>query len=397
MLRRLKALFGPRPVSEKYADAADFLRVFSTLFIAWFHIWQQSWLNPAFTFGGTTLNLRNQVATGYLLVDLMLLISGFLLYLPYAGRRECGVREFYTRRALRILPCYWFCLAVMLFAFALPQGQYHSPEAMWRDVLSHLTFTHNFAYDTYVATKLNVVLWTLAVEVQFYLIFPLLGRAFRKQPAACYCGMLAIVYLYRYFHVDTMADTTIWVNRLPNMLEIYANGMLAAHVYVRLANRKKQPLWDAWLSTAVSVAALALIWRLMNDQGWVSGYEEIRRGQMDRRFLISLAGGVFLVSGSRAIGLFRLLMSNRLVRFLSGVSFNFYIWHQTLAVKLKEWHIPAYVNEMPNMAGEQPWQLQYTLLCFFGALALSVLLTYLLEKPAAKLGRRLLGGSAGEK
>ena len=78
------------------------------------------------------------------------------------------------------------------------------------------------------------------------------------------------------------------------------------------------------------------------------------------------------------------------MRFLSGVSFNFYIWHQWLAVKLKQWRIPPYLAaENPNQAGEMPWQLHYTLLCFFAALALAVLLTYLVEKPCAKWGRGL--------
>ena len=84
----------------------------------------------------------------------------------------------------------------------------------------------------------------------------------------------------------------------------------------------------------------------------------------------------------------RRLCSNQVVRFLSGLSFNFYIWHQWLAVRLKAWRIPPYLAESnPNQAGEMPWQLQYTLLCFAAALALSALITYLVEKPSAKRGR----------
>lgn len=382
-------LLKPGKSNTRYADAADFLRVISVFIIAWYHIWQQSWLNPSFTLGTLTVNLRDQVATGYLLVDLMLLISGFLLYLPYAGGRECRVREFYIRRGLRILPSYWFSLAVMLFAFALPQGQFPDSQSMWKDVLSHLTFTHTFFYETYITTRLNVVLWTLAVEVQFYLIFPLLARAFRRRPALVYCVMLTVTQAFRYYFVRGQADTNLWVNQLPNMLEIYANGMLAAHLYVHLSKRGPQRNRDAWLSTVLAAAALVMIWFLMEDQGRLSDYEQIRAGQMERRFLLSFAGSVFLVCGSRSVRGLRALLSNRLVVFLSGVSFNFYIWHQVLAVKLKLWKIPGYLNDAPHKAGEQPWQLQYTLLCFLAAFALSVLLTYLLEKPAARLGRKL--------
>ena len=85
----------------------------------------------------------------------------------------------------------------------------------------------------------------------------------------------------------------------------------------------------------------------------------------------------------------RRLCSNRAVRFLSGLSFNFYIWHQWLAVKLKQWRVPPYLAEAdPNQAGEMPWQLHYTLLCFAAALILAALITFLVEKPCARRGRR---------
>ena len=72
---------------------------------------------------------------------------------------------------------------------------------------------------------------------------------------------------------------------------------------------------------------------------------------------------------------------------MSAISYNFYIWHQFLAVKLKEFHIPAYVSEFPQMSEGRAWQTKYTLLCFAAAFLLSAALTYLVEKPA---GRALL-------
>ena len=96
---------------------------------------------------------------------------------------------------------------------------------------------------------------------------------------------------------------------------------------------------------------------------------------------------MFLVCGSRSIRLMRALFSNRVVRFLSGLSFNFYIWHQFLAVKLKELHIPAYTSEFPQMNEGRAWQTNYTLLCFAAAFLLAAALTFFVEKPA---GRALL-------
>ena len=63
----------------------DGLRVLLVLIVSWYHIWQQSWLTPAV--GGFSLDFL--VRSGYMPVDGTILLSGFLLFLPYArGRME---------------------------------------------------------------------------------------------------------------------------------------------------------------------------------------------------------------------------------------------------------------------------------------------------------------------
>ena len=376
--------------SPDYAAAGDFLRVLSILLVAWFHIWQQSWLFPTFRLGRLTLDLTPPVRAGYMLVDLMLMLSGFLLYLPYANAREHSTREFFTRRALRILPSYWFCLLVML-SFALLEPGFSRGGDLLRDLLAHLSFTHNLFQVSTAMTRLNGVLWTLAVEVQFYLLLPLLAPLFRKYPLPAYVLLAGTAFFLRSLLSASVEDTTMFVNRLPVMLDVYANGMLAAHVYARLAARQAHRMTVSVVSTLLCVAALWGIFRVLAAQAGLYGGEEIRRGQFAHRWLLSFCGAVFLASGSLAARPLRALFSNRLVRFLSGISYNFYIWHQWLAVKLKVWRLPPYrAAANPNMEGEQPWQLQYTLACFLGAFVLAVLVTYLVEKPCAKWGRRLL-------
>ena len=66
LLRGLRRAFSPGKNDPLRADAADLLRVGCTIAVAAYHIWQQSWLNPAFSLFGLRVNLRNQVATGYL-------------------------------------------------------------------------------------------------------------------------------------------------------------------------------------------------------------------------------------------------------------------------------------------------------------------------------------------
>ena len=389
-MNKLNRARGVAPAPPDRAAAGDLLRVVCVGMIAWYHIWQQSWLSPRLDLGPIRVDLLGPVRAGYLFVDLMLMLSGFLLYLPWANGKERATREFYARRALRILPSYWLCLAVML-AFSVAGPDFPGWKRMIEDLLLHLGFAHNLFYFSYVQTPLNVVLWTLAVEVQFYLIFPALAPAFRKRPLACYLAMTGAALCFQRLWTTPMADTTLFVNRLPNMLDVYANGMLAAHLYSRLAAQKKRRALIAALGTLACAAGVWAVAAQVVRQAHIYGYDALRQGQLDRRWIISACGALALAGGSLSFSPVRRALSNRVVRFLCGISFNFYIWHQWLAVKLKQWRIPPYLSaENPNQAGEMPWQLHYTLLCFAAALLAATLITFLVEKPAARLGRKWL-------
>ena len=377
------------PPEPDYAAAGDLLRVICIFMVGWFHIWQQSWLSPALKLAGRWLDFTPYVRTGYMFVDMMLVLSGFLCYLPYACGRERPAGEFFLRRALRILPSYWLSLLVMLAFGLLEPGATDIPR-LWLDFLAHLGFVQNLWGFSYVATRMNVVLWTLAVEVQFYLLVPALAPAFRRRPLAVYAAMTGVGLSAMLLWTAPMQDTTLFVNRLPNMLVVYANGMLAAHAYARLCGMERHRAKVALAGLALAATAVWAAALILYRQSYASGYDALRLGQLRWRWLFSLCAAAFLLGGSVTFAPLRRAFANRGIRFLSGVSFNFYIWHQWLAVKLKQWRIPPYrAAENPNMAGEMPWQLQYTLLCFFAALALAVVVTCLVEKPCAKLGWKL--------
>ena len=391
---------------EGRLPALDGARALFVFIVASFHIWQQSWLTPAITVGNWRYSLDPWLRSGYMWVDAMLMLSGFLLFLPYAATAEEGkpapkIWPFYKKRLLRIVPSYYLCVLVMLVFVALPKGSYDTDGVldwwkMGRDLLAHATFTHTLFQFSYTGSPLNGALWTLGVEMQFYLIFPFLGRVFRRWPLPTYLAMLAVAVGWREW-VRLQPDSTLLFNQLPGQMEAYANGMLAAGVYTALKRRMKQDRWTRILFTALLAVCVVGIGQLVRGQASSNGYENIRLGQMERRFglsglcALSLLG---LLYGARPL---RLIFGNRVTAFLSAVSFQFYMWHQVFAVQLKEWHIPASVSETPWMASEQSWQVLYTLLCYGGALALATLVTYAFERPIARLGGGAKAGSASRK
>lgn len=371
---------GDRP----YLAAADLLRVLSVGTVAWFHIWQQSWLDPGFSVLGTWVDLQRLVRRGYMMVDLLLLLSGFLLYLPCARRRARGeaplpdTAGFYRRRLARILPSYLLAIAVGV-VMAQVSGPVAGSPPLWKDLLTHLTFTHTFFADTYLWTNLDGVLWTLAVEMQFYLLFPLAARLFARRPWRTWAGMTALALLCRW-GVAQMDDPTLWINQLPCMLDLYAFGMLAAH----LLAAGPDPARRGWAWAAASLGCLLAVGAVLWVQSPVTNLDT-QRLQLAWRLPLALAGSGFLYCGARwPTGLAR-AVGNPVTRFLAGISYNFYIWHQYLAVKLKQWHIPPYVSELPQQTEGRLWQQQYTWLWLALALVLATLATELVEKPGGRL------------
>ena len=387
LIRRWMADAKARP-SDRYVETCDGVRAIAVLIIGWFHIWQQSWLYPGLNLFGREISLDPLVRSGYMWVDVMILISGFCLYLPWARLRAHGgskpdTLDFYARRLMRIHPSYLLCLAIM-FTVALATNAYGGNMNHLRlDVAAHLTYTHTFFYNAYYATHLGGTLWTLAIEMQFYLLFPLIARAFTRRPLITFFCMVGLTLCFRGWVSGHVADYTLYFNQLPAYLDVYACGMMAALLHVRLCEMKRGAFTRIAASAGVLLVCAAL-WRVVRMQASCSGTASIQLGQMDHRLMMGVLGALLLLFTAHAGWLVRHLIANPLTRFISSVSFQFYIWHQTLAVWFLQLRIIPSEYENPNYAGDHPWQLAFTALCFLGALAVSTMLTYGVEKPAAR-------------
>lgn len=370
--------------SGKHLAAADVLRVAAIGLIGWYHFWQQSWLDPGFSIENHYVNLQQMVRHGYLMVDVMLVLSGFLLALPHVRARRNmlaapGTKDFYLRRFWRIVPSYLLGVLAVFFLYALPNGLYANPGAALKDLLAHLTFTHNLFPDLLSSTPLLGVLWTVGVEVQFYVLFPLIAGLYRDRPGLTCLTLTLLAATARLWVIFSGANTVFWVNQLPCMLDLFACGMAAALGYARLENRPLRPRTRRWMALGAGIAFLCLLQILYIQT--TGDYDIMRREQLLWRLAIGILSGVFLLCGSLAPAGLSRVFGNRLTRFLAGISYNFYIWHQFLATRLKDWRIPPYTTQNPNQSGEQPWQLLYTLFCFAAAIAAATAVTWLWEKP----------------
>ena len=410
----------------------DGLRVLMIFIVSWYHIWQQSWLAPVIEldvlaalapfpvlmirelFPGVLpvlpavkLNLDWLVRSGYVWVDGTILLSVFLLYLPWAEAKRAGApgpdtKEFYYRRARRVIPAYWFIVIMHLAVIALPWGLYRDRMPfMVKDLATHLTFTFTQFSDTYQYSNLGGAAWTLAILVQGYVLFPLIAAGMRKKPVVTLVSMALVCWGFRAWCLWGMTEYQMVVNQLIDFLDVYVLGILLATAYTalrplrdKLAELKKRGLrflWEAG-ATVMFFAFLYALVQMLKVQAQVggSGLSSLQAGQMMYRPVFALCFGGLIFSAPFALLPLRKALGNPVSKFLGMVSMNYYLVHQTVAVHLKSrLKVPYPLPESISYGRPVAWQYQYTWLCIGVALVMATAVTYLIEKPGAKLMDRI--------
>lgn len=170
-------------MGRPYLYKISFLRGVAILLVFTYH--SQRYLFPNFEINEYAPNnillitgLKNNVlnfsptAFGWSGVQLFLLISGFLIHLGYlTNQTKFDCRSFFSRRFWRIYPPYLLVLLFLIFA----SGRF--PYYLFtfngiKDTLSHLLLLHNLSDETIYS--INPSFWSLALEAQLYLLYPLL-------------------------------------------------------------------------------------------------------------------------------------------------------------------------------------------------------------------------------
>ena len=366
----------------------DGLRVIMIFIVSWYHIWQQSWMTPVISIPALNIwwSLDWLVRSGYVWVDGTVLLSAFLLYLPLARQEGRGIVDnpvkFYRRKAIRLLPGFWFIILVFFFGMCLPYGLYHGDGPyMVKDLFTHFTLIFPFWRDTYIWTPLGAAPWTLSLVAQGYLLFPLLAKGMKKSPGLTLGLLTGFCFAFRAWCVWGMNDYSMVVNCLPNFLDVYALGFAAALLFARLEKFPHGPVFVQILATVVFVGCVIGLCEMLKVQARSSGQTQLQEHQMIYRPVFALAFAGLILSAPFMWKPLRWLLGNRVMVFLSTISMSYYLIHQTLAVHLKRLAWPPSLSDMPNTVGEQPWQWQYTLAAFGLSLIAAILVTYGIEKP----------------
>ena len=368
-----------KPPSPDHLAPLDGLRGLAIVLVVWFHVWQITWLAADVTILGTTFNFNWIAEDGFVGVDLFFFISGFCLFYPYArtlfdGKPLQGVRTFAYRRAIKILPSYVFAIAAMI---ALGWAKFDSPADAFTQIVRHLLFVHTFWPDSY--GTINGVLWSLAIEVQFYVLFPLVCRAAMRRPWLTFAALFVLANAYRLAVAHEPNPGSLF-DQLPGALDLFGCGMLAAYAFRLVAVRAprlaaRRPLW-----TAVAIAGFAAFYLLVQADftarllpNWPANWQIYGRPGLALAFVPIALGSLF------AFPLWQRALANPVLVFLSAISYNLYLWHQPVARALLAAHVPPFVGSSEHL--DPAWGLPYTLVSFAAAIVVAGLVTYVVERP----------------
>jgi peptidoglycan/LPS O-acetylase OafA/YrhL len=142
------------------------------------HAFDHPWEFASAVFSGkvTLSNLMAFVALfpwhlGWVALPIFFVVSGFCIHLSYCQPARPNLRAFYIRRFFRIYPAY--LLALFVFAFFFPYSRLPLNKLFyWAQFGTHVLMCHNLFDSSIYAITASY--WTIAIEVQLYLLFPLL-------------------------------------------------------------------------------------------------------------------------------------------------------------------------------------------------------------------------------
>jgi peptidoglycan/LPS O-acetylase OafA/YrhL len=291
-------------------------------------------------------------------VTLFFLLSGFLLYRPWAlaamsGASAPNLRIYALRRSGRILPAYWVMAAVVLVAlpYLLPIAR-----ADWADWVKYLGLAHIYSGDLPLAGLGQI--WSLATELAFYAALPIIAwvagrvgrgdvkRSSRRQLTVltCCAGIaVGFNFLSAGPFSGTLPAADTW---LPAHLDWFAAGMALAVVHSRL-DLPTPPRWMAVVRRLAQdtptclVIAGALFVLAATPIAGPAAYEAPHTPQsllMKNAIYLVIAVALLLpgfLGGAQAHhSMWGRVLAHPLVVYVGVVSYGFFLWHMAVLTVL---------------------------------------------------------------
>jgi peptidoglycan/LPS O-acetylase OafA/YrhL len=341
-------------------DGLRFVALLPVLFLhsaTHFLIWR-GWRDFS---GNWTTNqglILRAIGLGALGVQVFFVISGFVVALPFARHWLAGAPKpapgrYFMRRLTRIEPPYVIALVAMYLLWRNYRGYL-------LNLLAGLIYSHQFIFGA--PNNINIVTWTLEIEVTFYLLAPWLANIYRIPGNYCRWALqIVLMGLYSTFFLGWLHGhcPQRLNNTLLTQLPYFQAGILLADLYVCGAVRRSRRL--VWDFAAVAGAALLLYFCSVAYRFyWTS----------PMLLMVIFLGGM---QGR----VFNAFLRLRPITIIGGMCYSAYLWHSAMLVLLRAYVAPLVPHSLPD----GPAALLFCFLMVPVLIVLTAPIFYFVEKP----------------
>jgi peptidoglycan/LPS O-acetylase OafA/YrhL len=320
----------PRTASPDYRPDIDGLRAVAVASVLLFHAFP------------------SRLPGGFIGVDIFFVISGFLIsgiIFRANARERFSFVEFYSHRVRRIFPALLLvCAVCLLFGWVVlipPQFR-----RLGVHVLGGAAFSSNFIllgesgyFDVDSAVKPLRHLWSLAIEEQYYLVWPALLFLFRRRQSATWLLLLALglVSFGCNLYLTSTDRSMAYYLPLTRIWELMIGGGLALVTQHRTIGAQ-QPVGLAGSPSPQSTTAgstRGLLADIQSASGTVAIILSLFLINEKRAFpgwwaLLACAGATLLIAAGQQAWINRRILSSRLFVWVGLISYPLYLWHWPL-------------------------------------------------------------------
>lgn len=284
-------------------------------------------------------------------VEVLFVISGFVVFLPTVARKGNfgDLKGYAIRRGARLLPAYWMVLAIIVILRWTVDAGVAAPSPDLESIAIHFAGLQVplglFIPGIPMGFGVNAPVWTLSVEIMFYVVLPLVASRYFRHPLIGLALALGITVAWdaAFDHVADIAsllDADLSFNEavrltLSSKLQLmswafsFGLGMTGAWVYVRYREAASTAKGRVLAIQAVSLAALATFAWIVGGAG--RGGPSIL---MTTGFSLSL--GTFMIATALGPRALQLPFANPVVRRLGDISYGVYLSHLVIMTYLAE-------------------------------------------------------------
>lgn len=265
------------------------------------------------------------VDQGFRGVQLFFIISGFILAMPFAshhlkGTKKVRLKDYFLRRITRLEPPYILCMISLFVVLITLKGA--AFDEMFPRLAASLGYVHNLIYGE--ESLINNVAWSLEIEIQFYLLVPILTFLFAirnriaRRLSIILLSLGSVVGHWLFFS----ASRTLSLSILSH-LHFFLMGFLIADLFI--VNWKEQPArsfgWD--IVSLLGWPFLVVVWNASHGSAGVGFFSSgnLLSGMLFPLCALCLYCAVFRGKITNAI------MTNRWIVTIGGMCYSIYLLH----------------------------------------------------------------------